>query len=166
MLVAEAPWTTWTPYAIGTADRAVGAIHAAGGRLWIATSNGLFAAPEADLSSFEPIVEVGSAAFRAIAELADGSLVIGGAPGVWLSDPARVTWQSVGLTSEGVVALDVIGDAIVASTDSGVFVSRDRGARWSELDGVGGGASAVLVDPATGELVVGTNHRGLVSVPW
>lgn len=159
---ADPPYTTWTPHVIAGANHYVSGLAIAGG-VWAATMTGVFVSTDQG-ATFMPVDALGTSTYWSIAALADGSLAVGAdTDGVWISDPARTSWQHVGPASQRVRRLTVAGDAIIAATDNGIYASHDRGMSWrsdpvtAELK-----ARAAVLDPADGQLVVGTVGRGLM----
>lgn len=157
VLAADPPYTAWTSHAIG---HAVNALLRSGPRLWVATTAGLFTSDD-NAASFQPVTGM-TMECDALAQLADGSIVAGTQAGTMIGDPSGTTWTPRGPLST-VHHLLVTGDVLVASGDAGVFASHDGGITWAASP-VTTRANATLLDPADGQLVVGTNH-GIVKTP-
>ena len=160
---ADPPYDTWTPHAIAGADHFVTGLLATGGALWATTTTGVFVSTDQG-ATFQFVDALGAITYWSVAQLADGSLAVGtDNAGIWISDPARTSWEHVGPAGQKVNRIAVAAGAIIASTDSGIYASHDRGVSWSS-DGGKLQMRTAFVDPADGQLVVGTIGRGLVKV--
>jgi len=156
--VADAPYTTWTPHAIG---HRVNALVRTGARLWAGTDVGVLASDD-DGMTWQPSGTV-SLFVDSLALLPDGSLAAGTVMGLAISDPTRTTWMT---RSPGVVDvrhIAVAGDAIVVATPVGIYASHDQGVTWTP--GASGDFNTVVIDSADGQLVIGTNGAGLLETP-
>lgn len=162
VLVADPPWTAWTPRQIAGASRVVNHVLVSDG-LWAATASGLFVSHDQALT-FEPVPGMPAINTRFITALPDGGLVIAVADGTWISDPARTTWTHRGPVDLVVFKVAVIPDAIVAATDRGAMISRDRGASWSLVPGSDEHRVRDAIYDA-GSLVIATRGDGLLRVP-
>jgi hypothetical protein len=91
---------------------------------------------------------------------------VGTQDGVWLSNATFTTFARAGLAGIYVDGLTVAGTTLIAATAVGVRYTRDSGATWTPVPGAETiPSSATLVDDTTGQLVVGTDSRGLIRVP-
>lgn len=157
ILVADPPYTTWTPLLVAGATRQVNAVVVVDGTVYAGTEDGLFAAP--DGTSFTMLW---AETIRAITQLADGGLAIATADGVIMTDSQRTMLATPKLVGRNVTRVREIDTTLVATTDTGVSYSRDRGVTWLPVPGAETmPASDALFD---GELVLGANW-GLVRVP-
>lgn len=91
-------------------------------------------------------------AVQSVIELRDGTLLAGGAQGLGSSQDGGVRWRRVpgALDDREVRALAQVGDALLAGTDQGLFISID-GQRWTAAGGDPGSALDVrdiLPDPS------------------
>jgi hypothetical protein len=161
---ADPPYTTWTVHSFGSPTHIVLGMHVVGGALWLATDGGLFRTTD-QAATFQAVPDVATP-LTSIAETADSELVAGDAAGgVWISGGGRQSWQHVGPANHPVHAVANAGGAILALTSNGVYASHDAGQTWTvaptttALD-----TRSVIVDPADGQLVVGTIGHGLVKV--
>lgn len=156
VFIADPPYTSWTAHAV---NHTVFALLHTGTRLWAGTDMGLYTSDD-DGASFQPVAAV-SVECDSLAQLADGSIVVGTQTGTLISDASRTTWTPHGPTNRIVRHLLVSGDALVASGDAGVFASHDGGTTWA-ASAMTSRANAALLDAADGQLVVGTNGHGIV----
>ena len=160
---ADPPYDTWTPHAIAGADRFVTELLATGGALWATTTTGVFVSTDQG-ATFQSVDALGAITYWSVAQLSDGSLAVGtDNAGIWISDPARTSWEHVGPAGQKVNRIAVAAGVLIASTDSGIYASHDRGVSWSS-DDVQLQMRTAFVDPADGQLVAGTIGRGLVKV--
>jgi hypothetical protein len=163
---ADPPYQTWTPHTIAGADHFVTALLVAGGELWVTSTTGVFVSTDQG-ATFSLVDALGSITYRSLAQLTDGAIAVGtDDDGIWISDVAHTTWQHLGPANQRVDAVTVAGGVIVASTQHGIYASHDRGVSWaSDATTAGLKTHRTFVDPADGQLVVGTVGRGLVKIP-
>jgi hypothetical protein len=165
---ADPPYQTWTPHTIAGSDHHVTGLLVTGGELWATTTAGVFVSSDQG-ATFQAVGSLGGATYWSVAQLADGSLAVGtDSDGIWISDATRATWQHVGPANQKVNRIAIAAGAIIASTDNGIYASHDRGLSWSsDATTARRQTRTAFVDPADGQLVVGTIGRGLVktSIP-
>ncbi|MBA3464582.1 MAG: hypothetical protein H0T46_31915 [Deltaproteobacteria bacterium] len=163
VLVADPPYTTWTPHQIMGANREVFAVAVTGGKLWAGTEDGLFVSADQAMT-FQAVPQV-SVLVEALLVLPDGGLAAATGGGTWLSDAATATWALRG-PAEYTYKHALIPGGLVAATEDGAFVSRDRGLTWALAPGSETyTVPSAIYDRGTGELVIGTIGAGLVRVP-
>ena len=96
----------------------------------------------------------------------NSTTVYAGGSDVNVSTDACATWQPLptgtphGPSNKIVRHLLLTGDVLVASGDAGVFTSHDGGITWA-ASAISARSNVALVDPADGQLVVGTNGHGI-----
>ena len=158
LLISDPPYTTWTPHQVTATAQYVTALVRVGSELWAGTAIGVYRSLD-DGTTFAQVGPTQSV--RTITLLADGGLAVGTISNLYLSDPARGTFQ-VSLPQRNVTSLSELGSTLVVSTETGVSYSKDRGGTWTPLPGAETmSSSGVLLD---GDLIVGSNS-GLVRVP-
>lgn len=158
LLIADPPYTTWTPHQVTATDQYVNALVRAGSELWAGTAVGVYRSLD-DGTTFTQIGP--TQAVRTITLLADGGLAVGTISNLYLSDPGRTTFQ-ISLPQRNITSLREVGTTLVVTTETGVAYSTDRGCSWMPLPGAETmSASDVLAD---GDLVIGSNS-GLVRLP-
>ena len=149
--IGDPPYTTWMPLALG---KKVNALLRTDTRMWAASDSGLLYTDDNGATWQSALTSY----CESLALLPDGSLAVGTVAGTQISDATRTTWTARGPTAE-IRHLAVAGGALVAATDGGLFASHDGGATWTR--GPTGAMNTVVVDPADGQLVVGTDGAGL-----
>src|SRR6185312_3668604 len=87
LYVGDPPYTTWTPLATG---HRINALLRTGTRLWAASDTGLIASDDEGMT-FQPAGTVTIFA-ESLALLPDGSLAVGTAMGLVISDPTRTSF--------------------------------------------------------------------------
>ncbi len=88
---------------------------------------------------------------------ADETLVLVGEDGLFLSNDDGATWRAAALATRRVSGFAAAGDVFLASTPTGLHVSRDRGRSWSRMaDAEAGGRFPFLER-------VGTTHTILAA---
>jgi hypothetical protein len=162
---SDPPYTTFTPVAYPGGNRASDVLLMTASGLWIGTDDGLFVSKDNGVT-ISPIPDLGTPVVRALRELADGRIAVGTQDGVWISDATVTTFKRAGLAAIYVDGLTVVGTTWIAATAVGVRYTRDDGASWTPVPGAESiASSATIVDDTTGQLIVGTDSRGLIRVP-
>lgn len=160
ILVADPPYTTWTPRSV--AGNPVNDVLAIGDLVYLASDGGLFVSPDRG-DTVQPVTAVAISS-HSVAMLASGALVVATDVGLWVSDATRTTWTTV----NGAIYYDEVvsdGTRIVAlaSFKDEVLYSPDGGGTWA--------TQRLPVHPRTvaidtdDSLVIGTYGHGLMRVP-
>lgn len=155
--VADAPYTAWTRHALG---HRVNALVRTAARLWAATDVGLLSSDDDGATWQATAVTISC---DSLALLPDGSLAVGTVMGLAISDPSLTSFSTRSPTVTEIRHITVAGTALVVATPGGLYASRDSGLTWTR--GLTTDSNAVVVDPADGQLVVGTNGGGLAKTP-
>ncbi|HUS32420.1 MAG TPA: hypothetical protein VMZ53_28160 [Kofleriaceae bacterium] len=165
LLVSDPPYTTYTPVTFPGGNHPANDLFVAGSNVWIGTDRGLHVSQD-NGASILPIASLGTRNIRSILDLPDGRMLVGTTDGVWISDVAQTSFVRAGLSAVLVDGLTLVNDAVIAATAVGVRYTRDAGTTWTPLPGAETiPSSATLVDDTTGQLIVGTDTRGLIRVP-
>jgi len=160
MLVADPPYTTWTPHVIAGADHHVRDILATNTGLYCSTDDGLYVST--DQAATFTQVPLAATMLTRMTQLSDGTILVGAGDGVWASDPTATIWQRRGLDGHAVADLLTHETLVVAATSDSVHVSSNGGGTWQPLGALEGRVPASLaIDPTTGDLLVGTLGHGL-----
>ncbi|HTL38363.1 MAG TPA: hypothetical protein VL326_34770 [Kofleriaceae bacterium] len=167
MLVSDPPYTTFTPVAFPGGGYPGKALLVSGTRLWIGTDRGLLVSNDNGMTvNAAAAASIGTRVVRDLLDLPDGRLLVATQDGAWISDTARSTFMRAGLAGEYVDGLMLAGTTAFAATAGGVLYSRDAGATWTPLPGAETTpSSATFLDDTTGQIIVGTDSRGLIRVP-
>lgn len=155
----------WTGVQLGGTGRVVFAIVARAGNsdVVVATDSGMYWSTN-NGASFTPS-STGLADpnnIRAVTETPDGSLVFAGAvDGVWAKPNIGATWQRAGL--DGITIRDLLEtpSGVVAATYEGVFITKDNGATWTEIQGLADRWPRTVTVGANNTILVGTESHGL-----
>jgi ligand-binding sensor domain-containing protein len=164
LLYSDPPYATSTATAFPGGPYPGDVMLLSGTRLWIGTDRGLrFSDGGASIFS---ATDIGNRLVRDLLELPDGRLVVATLDGVWISNTTKSTFARAGLDGIYVDGLTLVDTTLIAATAVGVRYSRDAGTTWTPLPGAENTAcSATLLDDTTGQLLVGTDERGLIRVP-
>jgi hypothetical protein len=148
VLVADPPYAAWQRHA---ASMVVDDLRLVGTRLWLAGDQGVKFSDD-DAMTFQGVLTGLDA--HTLAQLPDGRIIVGGDEGFAIEGSFTLQTQVTQIRK-----LLVVGTVIVAATDSGIYASHDGGATW--IQGATKAATALLVDPGDGSLVVGTGGDGV-----
>lgn len=123
--------------------------------VWWSTDNGAtFTASNTGLADTNDL--------RAVTETPDGSLVmVGTLDGVWAKPNAAAAWTRAGLTGIRIRDLEKTPSGVVAATYAGVFITRDNGATWTEIQGLADRWPRTVAAGANNTILVGTESHGL-----
>jgi hypothetical protein len=165
LLWSDPPYASFTPVAFPGGNHPGDVLLMTASGLWIGTDDGLHVSKD-NGATISPIPDIGSRVVRTIRELADGRIIIGTQDGAWISDAAFTTFTRAGLSGIYVDGLTLNGTTFIAATAVGVLYTRDNGMSWTPVPGAENiPSSATIVDDTTGQLIVGTDSRGLIRVP-
>jgi len=153
LYVADPPYTTWT--GVSTGHR-INALLRTGTRLWAASDTGLIASDDEGMT-FQPVAMLTIYA-ESLALLPDGSLAVGTAMGLAISDPTRTTFATRSPAVTDIRRITLAGTALVVATPGGIYASHDQGVTW--LKGLATPTNTVVYD-VDGQLVLGTDGAGL-----
>jgi photosystem II stability/assembly factor-like uncharacterized protein len=167
VLSADPPYTTWTPHNL-PASHPVFALEAtADTKMWAGTDSGLFLSIDSGSSWVATAAIPGAPRINAFAKAADDSLVVATEAGIWRSNSTHTTFTRAGLVTLWIDRVDILAPAMwIATGPKGAQYSRDEGTTWTPLPGAEAlAASAAILDSTTGQILVGSDSRGLVRVP-
>lgn len=165
LLVSDPPYSTYTPVAYPGGNHPTDVLLFSSGSLWIGTDQGLHVSNDNGMT-INPVASIGGRVVRDLLDLPDGRLLAATSDGAWISDTGRTTFMRAGLNGVYVDGLTLVDTTVFAATAIGARYTRNAGTMWTALPGVESTAcSATLLDDTTGQLLVGTDDRGLIRVP-
>jgi hypothetical protein len=166
MLTAVSPWTTQNATMIGNAQPILDVLplDMTGGSLLAATSDGLYYTSDSAVTFADVGTGLPGRFVEALAQLADGTILVGTSKGVSRSSSPTGPWSPSGLDGVSITALLTVSDRVFATSSAGVFVSSD-GATWTSLPGLEQRDPISLAVDGAGRLLVGTEGYGLYATP-
>ena len=167
VVIADAPWTTYTSVQLGGQPHNVPAVLAVDPMHLLAGSDGgLFYSTDGGMSFNDVSSGLTDPSVTAITQLADGSLLVGTeTAGIFRASSPNGPWSPSGLAGQYIGALLVTGSKTITATDHGVFASGDNGVSWQELPGLATLDPQTLAIGPAGDLLVGTAGFGLYRTP-
>jgi photosystem II stability/assembly factor-like uncharacterized protein len=168
LVIADAPWSTFTFHQLGGATRFVNAIlalDATATEIVAGTADGIFYSNDGGTTFNEISTGLVDRHIHALAQLPDGTLLAGtDTGGVMRASSPASPWTASGLGGQYVSALLVASGRAIAAAGNGVYVSSD-GATWQVVPGLEALAPRSLALSAAGHLLVGTYANGLFDAP-
>jgi photosystem II stability/assembly factor-like uncharacterized protein len=138
---------TWAAFAVdGDGKSAVQAVRVAsdGGHVHALTARGLMISRDAGKTWSRSALPDGMRG-DILLNAAEETLVLAGDDGLFFSHDDGATWRAADIAARRISGFAAAGDVFLASTPTGLHVSRDRGRSWSRMtDAEAGGRFAFL----------------------